>query len=100
MTTITDLINAHTSAIEDLETIQMVLDAVRNLATNTHGPLFDWDLEGDDYVPHLINPRAPEIVTEAVQAIEEHFLLTCSDEDKLAETPQKGDLLFVTPKEA
>lgn len=98
--TAAELIETHKMAIADLETIQVIIKAIKNLATDTNSDLFEWDIEGDDFVPHLINPRTQSIVDDAVEAVEEFFLLAHADEDRLAEAQQKGDLLFVAPKEA
>lgn len=85
--------------IADLETIDLVISELEDMATNNTSVLHEWTYGKDGEVTaKLINPRAPKIVEEIIGAIKDFYALT--EPAKPAPDTDKREMLIITPKEA
>lgn len=89
--TIDNIIQTHKDAIADLETVQTVIGELSGMIEcEDMSPLYHLSFEEDETLYKLNNPRAPQIITDIIQLISDHYLG--------AQKPVTGTL-FITPKE-
>ena len=89
--------------IADLETIDLVISQLEEMAANNTSPLYEWTYGKDGTVASkLVNPRSPQIVDEIIGAIKDFYMLV-EPPKELHDTDNntgKHEVLIIEPKEA